>query len=57
MKRFIRQNLALGFIVLMAACSGGNDPPAAGGTKPIVLGFSQIGAESDWRTANTRSVQ
>jgi ABC-type sugar transport system substrate-binding protein len=47
--------LALGFIVLLAACSGGADKPAGG--KPIVLGFSQIGAESEWRTANTTSIQ
>jgi simple sugar transport system substrate-binding protein len=32
--------------------SGGAD-----GKKPIVVGFSQIGAESAWRTANTQSVQ
>ena len=25
--------------------------------KPIVLGFAQLGAESDWRTANSRSIQ
>ena len=31
--------------------------PAAMAAKPIVLGFSQIGAESEWRTANTTSVQ
>jgi simple sugar transport system substrate-binding protein len=51
--------LAFGFMVLLlAACSGGGDKPAAGGAgKPIVLGFSQIGAESEWRTANTRSIQ
>jgi simple sugar transport system substrate-binding protein len=51
--------LALGFIVLlMAACSGGADKPGgAGADKPIVLGFSQIGAESEWRTANTTSIQ
>ena len=30
---------------------------AAGGDKPIVLGFSQIGAESEWRTANTNSIK
>src|SRR5262245_21188585 len=30
---------------------------AAGGEKPIVLGFSQIGAESEWRTANTNSIK
>jgi simple sugar transport system substrate-binding protein len=58
MKGFIRQNLVLGLVVLLAACSGGKDQPAAGGAgKPIVLGFSQIGAESEWRTANTRSIQ
>ena len=51
--------LALGFMVLLlAACSGGADKPGgADGQKPIVLGFSQIGAESEWRTANTRSIQ
>ncbi|WP_276352240.1 ABC transporter substrate-binding protein [Cohnella caldifontis] len=25
--------------------------------KPIVLGFSQLGSESDWRLANTKSIQ
>jgi galactofuranose transport system substrate-binding protein len=51
--------LALGSIVLLlAACSGGADKPAGeAGGKPIVLGFSQIGAESEWRTANTTSIQ
>jgi simple sugar transport system substrate-binding protein len=54
----IRQKLALGLCVLLAACSGGKDqPPGDGASKPLVLGFSQIGAESEWRTANTRSVQ
>jgi simple sugar transport system substrate-binding protein len=58
MTRFIRQKLALGLVVLLAACSGGTDKPAAEGVgKAIVLGFSQIGAESEWRTANTRSIQ
>jgi simple sugar transport system substrate-binding protein len=56
MKRL--SQLALGFIVLLAGCSGGADKPAPGdAAKPIVLGFSQIGAESEWRTANTRSIQ
>ena len=26
-------------------------------TNPVVVGFSQVGAESDWRNANTRSMQ
>jgi len=51
--------VALGFMVLLlAACTGGGDKPAKpDGNKAIVLGFSQIGAESEWRTANTRSIQ
>ena len=24
---------------------------------PLVLGFSQVGAESEWRTANTTSIK
>src|SRR5688572_32443283 len=57
MAGLIRQKLALGLMVLLAACSGGDQKGANGEAKPIVLGFSQIGAESEWRTANTTSVQ
>ncbi|MDQ0193372.1 ABC transporter substrate-binding protein [Paenibacillus wynnii] len=32
----------------------GNDKEAG---KPLVLGFSQVGAESGWRSANTKSIQ
>jgi galactofuranose transport system substrate-binding protein len=32
-------------------------PNAAFAQKPIVLGFSQIGAESEWRTANSESIK
>ncbi|MEH1125456.1 ABC transporter substrate-binding protein [Micromonospora sp. CPCC 206061] len=43
----------------LAACGGdgdsGND--AGSGSDKIVLGFSQVGAESGWRTANTKSIQ
>ena len=63
MKSFIQMMLAA-TAALLVACSGG-EPNAPGGngngdgkgSKPIVLGFSQIGAESEWRTANTRSIQ
>jgi ABC-type sugar transport system substrate-binding protein len=41
--------------VLAAACS--KAPQGGGGEEPIVLGFSQIGAESEWRTANTNSIK
>jgi simple sugar transport system substrate-binding protein len=66
MKRFAKKMLAgLSAALLVStltACSGGDPKPAAGDgagadAKPIVLGFSQIGAESEWRTANTTSVQ
>ena len=58
MKSFIQMTLAAA-AALLVACSGGEpkNGGANGGTKPIVLGFSQIGAESEWRTANTRSIQ
>ena len=32
-------------------------PLSARAQKPIVLGFSQVGAESEWRTANTESIK
>ncbi|WP_295534386.1 ABC transporter substrate-binding protein [uncultured Pseudacidovorax sp.] len=32
-------------------------PGAAWAQKKIVLGFSQVGAESEWRTANTESIK
>ncbi|MEO8019972.1 MAG: ABC transporter substrate-binding protein [Pseudomonadota bacterium] len=56
MKHFMRLALALSAAIL-AGCSGGTPKAAGDAAKPIVLGFSQIGAESEWRTANTTSVQ
>src|SRR5689334_18131576 len=58
MKSFI-QSMLVAAAALLVACSGGEPKSGAedGGAKPIVLGFSQIGAESEWRTANTRSIQ
>ena len=57
---------AAGAVALaMTACSGGAtpaEPGAAGGApnKPLdqlVVGFAQVGAESGWRTANTKDIQ
>ena len=56
MKSFIQMTLAAAAAALLVACSGGESTPD-NGSKPIVLGFSQIGAESEWRTANTTSIQ
>jgi simple sugar transport system substrate-binding protein len=57
MNRILRFVGALAAAVVLVACSGGSEKPAGNSPKPIVLGFSQIGAESEWRTANTTSVQ
>jgi len=41
----------------LAGCSGGGDGAGQAGDGAITVGFSQVGAESEWRTANTRSVK
>jgi len=50
----------------LAACgssgsSGSSGAPASGGsaaaTDTLTMGFAQVGAESGWRTANTKSIQ
>jgi galactofuranose transport system substrate-binding protein len=53
MKTSRRQVIAaLGAVPMVAAW-----PQLAGAQGKIVLGFSQIGAESEWRTANTESIK
>lgn len=72
MKRLLSLS-ALALVLLAAGCSGGtsdagtgttggttgNDPAAKApdSGKKLVVGFSQIGSESDWRVANTKSIQ
>jgi ABC-type sugar transport system substrate-binding protein len=41
----------------LTACGGGTQAASSGGADKIVMGFAQVGAESGWRTANTKSVQ
>jgi ABC-type sugar transport system substrate-binding protein len=43
-------------MTLLTGCGGGGATNSAGGGA-ITLGFSQVGAESGWRTANTKSIQ
>ena len=43
-------------VAALAGCSGGKEAGQAG-NGAITVGFSQVGAESEWRTANTRSVK
>lgn len=54
MKKIHRRTLAA---ALASAPFAGLLPAAAWAQKPIVLGFSQVGAESEWRTANTESIK
>ena len=55
---------AISAVALLAGCSRGDHVAgdaaggaAGGGKGAIVLGFSQIGAESEWRTANSNSIK
>ncbi|TCP29562.1 monosaccharide ABC transporter substrate-binding protein (CUT2 family) [Scopulibacillus darangshiensis] len=62
MKRMMRVGLLIGVVfvlALMAACNGGGSAASEGkkDDKKIVIGFSQIGAESGWRTAETKSIK
>jgi simple sugar transport system substrate-binding protein len=64
MKKFAAV-LAVGLLAGgLTACGGSSDNSAgsgsstgSGGDKALVMGFSQVGAESGWRTANTKSIQ
>ncbi|MBA9005289.1 MULTISPECIES: ABC transporter substrate-binding protein [Thermomonospora] len=42
-------------LTTLTACGSGSGSGSGSGT--ITLGFSQVGAESGWRTANTKSIQ
>ncbi len=46
-------------VVLLSGCAKEETQPTAGESKDrlIVVGFSQVGAESEWRVANTESVK
>ena len=71
MKKVLSLLLTAAMAISLAACGGAaSSTPAAssaapaastastaGGNDLIVVGFSQVGAESDWRTANTESMK
>ena len=54
MKRIIRLICCLLIFCLMAGCGGTEN--IAEDDELIVVGFSQLGSESDWRIANTGSI-
>jgi simple sugar transport system substrate-binding protein len=41
----------------MAAAIACAAPTQAFAAKPLTIGFSQVGAESEWRSANTASIK
>lgn len=48
----------LGLFFLLCGCTQEIEiPPTTSLEDPIVVGFSQVGAESEWRVANTESVK
>jgi ABC-type sugar transport system substrate-binding protein len=60
MLRTAGRHLLIGFVItacfgLFAACE--RSPADKAATRKTVVGFSQIGAESAWRTANTDSIK
>lgn len=52
----LNRGAALAAALLLVSLPGRSADPA-GGKKPITVGFSQIGAESGWRTAETKSIR
>ncbi len=58
MKKLIGIAAAGAMLVALAGCASGGT--ASEGPKPLdelVVGFAQVGAESGWRTANTKDIQ
>ena len=56
MRRFYKGLIALLMICMLAGC-GKKSNKQETDKELFVIGFSQVGAESDWRLANTRSMQ
>ena len=60
-KKFLPVAASIALAASLTACGSDSATPdsaaAAGGNDSIVMGFAQVGAESGWRTANTKSIQ
>lgn len=58
MKKIIALVVSMMMLLFAVGCGGGDQAAKKDGSdKKITMGFSQIGAESEWRTANTESVK
>lgn len=49
--------VAAASMLTLTACGGTGSAAGNAGSDKITMGFAQVGAESGWRTANTKSVQ
>ena len=57
MRRYILAALLVLSLAACAACGVRQDPPPEAGEDLIVIGMCQVGAESDWRVANSESMK
>ena len=57
MKKLIGIAAVGAMLVALTGCAAGDDGGGSGGSDDLIVGFSQVGAESGWRTANTESIQ
>ena len=59
MKKLIGAAAVGALLIALTGCAGGGDDGGggAGGNDDLLVGFSQVGAESGWRTASTKSIQ
>ena len=55
MRKWISLGLMLVLLLSLSGCAGKQEPSADNAS--IVVGFSQLGAESSWRIANTASME
>jgi simple sugar transport system substrate-binding protein len=61
-KKILTAVTAIATVGVLAACGSGQAPGGGSGGDSqgggrLTMGFSQVGAESGWRTANTKSIQ
>jgi len=58
LRKLVAISAAAVLATVMSACgSGGGSGGSSGGSGKITLGFSQVGSESGWREANTKSIK
>ena len=58
LKRSLLRAICVGLSVLLCACTGPQPRTEPSDERKLtVIGFSQVGAESDWRNGNTKSMQ